>query len=157
VIFKGLWFSLSLSSFHHTHHSHTTEIAAAIVSNNSLYTPTIMGNPRRDALEYGVLITITASMATAYAFLLAYSSQSTPDGQRRKLPKVNLDEAVDMGKAWEEMKQTMSGLNKWRSSGFSSSPSPSSPPSSSSASPGDSSSSVGGAINSTKEEPPIKR
>ncbi len=114
-----------------------------------------MGNPRRDALEYGVLITITASMATAYAFLLAYSSQSTPDGQRRKLPKVNLDEAVDMGKAWEEMKQqTMSGLNKWRSSGFSSSSSPSSPPSSSSASPGDSSSSVGGAVNSTKEEPP---
>ena len=114
-----------------------------------------MGNPRRDALEYGVLITITASMATAYAFLLAYSSQSTPDGQRRKLPKVNLDEAVDMGKAWEEMKQTMSGLNKWRSSGFSSSSSPSSPPSSSSASPGDSSGGViGGAVNSTKEEPP---
>ena len=115
-----------------------------------------MGNPRRDALEYGVLITITASMATAYAFLLAYSSQSTPDGQRRKLPKVNLDEAVDMGKAWGEMKQTMSGLNKWRSSGFSSSPSPSlPPPSSSPASPGDnSSSSVGGAVNSTKEEPP---
>lgn len=88
-------------------------------------------------------------MATAYAFLLAYSSQATPDGQRRKLPKVNLDEAVDMGKAWEEMKLTMSGLNKWRSSGFSSSQSPSA-----SAPPGDSSNSVGGAVNSTKEEPP---
>lgn len=91
-------------------------------------------------------------MATAYAFLLAYSSQATPDGQRRKLPKVNLDEAVDMGKAWEEMKLTMSGLNKWRSSGFSSSQSPFS--SSSPGPPGDSSNSVGGAVNSTKEEPP---
>ncbi|KAL7436850.1 hypothetical protein ACHAXM_006684 [Skeletonema potamos] len=91
-----------------------------------------MGNPRRDALEYGVLMTITTSMAAAYAFLLAYSSQSTSDGKRQKLPKVNLDDAVDMAQAWEDVKETMRGINRWRSSGFSS---PSS--SSSSSSSGD--------------------
>ena len=63
-------------------------------------------------------------MAAAYAFLLAYSSQSGPDGKRQKLPKVNLDEAVDLAKAWEDVKGTMGGLNRWRSSGFSSSLSP---------------------------------
>mmetsp|Transcript_30472 Transcript_30472/g.47709 ORF Transcript_30472/g.47709 Transcript_30472/m.47709 type:complete len:106 (-) Transcript_30472:1023-1340(-) len=81
-----------------------------------------MGNPRRDAVEYGVLITITTSMAASYAFLLAYSSQTGADGKRQKLPKVNLDESVDLGQAWEDMKVTMRGLNRWRSSGFSSSP-----------------------------------
>ena len=85
-----------------------------------------MGNPRRDAVEYGVLITITTSMAAAYAFLLAYSNQTGADGKRQKLAKVNLDEAVDLSKAWEDMKGTMSGWNSWRSSGFPSSPSSSS-------------------------------
>lgn len=80
-----------------------------------------MGNPRRDALEYGVLMTIAASMAGAYAFLLAYASQSGADGKRQKLPKVNLDESVDLAQAWEDMKETMSKANRWRSSGFSSS------------------------------------
>ena len=80
-----------------------------------------MGNPRRDALEYGVLMTITTSMAAAYAFLLAYSSQTGADGKRQKLPKVNLDESVDLAKAWEDVKESMRGMNRWRSSGFSSS------------------------------------
>lgn len=80
-----------------------------------------MGNPRRDAFEYGVLMTIATSMAASYAFLLAYSSQSGPDGKRQKLPKVSLDESVDLFKAWEDMKETMRGVNRWRSSGFSSS------------------------------------
>ncbi len=65
-------------------------------------------------------------MAAAYAFLLAYSNQTGADGKRQKLPKVNLDEAVDLSKAWEDMKRTMRGWNSWRSSGFSSSPSSSS-------------------------------
>ncbi len=83
-------------------------------------------------------------MAAAYAFLLAYSSQSTPDGKsRQKLPKVNLDEAVDLAKAWEEVKETMRGVNRWRSSGFSSS------------SPSSSSSGGGKAVvESSREEQP---
>ena len=60
-------------------------------------------------------------MAAAYAFLLAYSSQTGADGKRQKLPKVNLDESVDLAKAWEDVKETMRGMNRWRSSGFSSS------------------------------------
>mmetsp|Transcript_23281 Transcript_23281/g.38376 ORF Transcript_23281/g.38376 Transcript_23281/m.38376 type:complete len:106 (-) Transcript_23281:406-723(-) len=80
-----------------------------------------MGNPRRDALEYGVLMTITTSMAAAYAFLLAYSSKTGADGKRQKLPKVNLDESVDLAKAWEDVKETVRGVNRRRSSGSSSS------------------------------------
>jgi hypothetical protein len=69
-----------------------------------------MGNPRRDAIEYGVLITLTASMATAYAILIAYSNQRTPDGQRRKLPRVELDKPVDLGEMWMEMKNFGRGV-----------------------------------------------
>ena len=71
-----------------------------------------MGNPRRDAFEYGVLITLGTSMAAAYAFLIAYSSQRSPDGQRRKLPRVDLNEEVDIGKAWEDMKSVVSDM-RW--------------------------------------------
>ena len=69
-----------------------------------------MGNPRRDAIEYGVLITLTASMATAYAILIAYSNQRTPDGQRRKLPRVELDKPVDLGEMWTEIKDFGRGI-----------------------------------------------
>jgi len=71
-----------------------------------------MGNPRRDAFEYGVLITLGTSMAAAYAFLIAYSSQRTSDGQRRKLPRVDLNDEVDIGKAWEDMKSVVSDM-RW--------------------------------------------
>ena len=34
---------------------------------------------------------------------------------------MNLDESVDLAKAWEDVKETMKGgVNRWRSSGFSS-------------------------------------
>ena len=69
-----------------------------------------MGNPRRDAIEYGVLVTLTASMAAAYAVLIAYSNQRTPDGQRRKLPRVELDKPVDLGEMWAEIKDFGRGL-----------------------------------------------
>ncbi|KAL3757143.1 hypothetical protein ACHAWU_002982 [Discostella pseudostelligera] len=72
-----------------------------------------MGNPRRDAIEYGVLLTLTASMAAAYAVLIAYSNQRTPDGQRRKLPRVELDKPVDLGAMWAEMKDFGRGT-LWR-------------------------------------------
>lgn len=65
-------------------------------------------------------------MAAAYAFLLVYSNQTGADGKRQKIPKVNLDDSVDLSQAWEDMKVTVRGWNRWRSSGFSSSPSSSS-------------------------------
>ena len=79
-----------------------------------------MGNPRRDAFEYGVLITLTTSMAAAYALLLAYASSTPSEGQRRKIPKVELDEKVDLGKAWEELKTNINSM-RWgdRQSSFS--------------------------------------
>lgn len=69
-----------------------------------------MGNPRRDAIEYGVLVTLTASMAAGYAILIAYANQRTPDGQRRKLPRVELDKPVDLGEMWAEMKDFGRGI-----------------------------------------------
>ncbi|KAL7528854.1 hypothetical protein ACHAXR_004679 [Thalassiosira sp. AJA248-18] len=83
-----------------------------------------MGNPRRDAFEYGVLVTLGTGMAAAYAFLIAYSNQRTPDGQRRKMPKVDLDEPVDLGKAWEDMKNVMGGMRWGQQSSFPSSNNP---------------------------------
>lgn len=69
-----------------------------------------MGNPRRDAFEYGVLIALTSSMAVAYGLLIAYTQQRTPDGQRRKLPRVDLDASVDLGEAWDELRNFGSGV-----------------------------------------------
>ncbi|KAL7552928.1 hypothetical protein ACHAWF_017528 [Thalassiosira exigua] len=63
-----------------------------------------MGHPRRDALEYGVLATLAATMAASYGFMLAYSGGRAPDGSRRKLPKVELDEEVDFEKTWRAVK-----------------------------------------------------
>jgi len=68
---------------------------------------TTMGNPRRDAFEYGALTFLAGSMAAAYGFLLAYASQKNPDGTRRKLPKVNLEDEVDVRKAFEDLKQSI--------------------------------------------------
>jgi len=81
-----------------------------------------MGNPRRDAFEYGVLLTLGTSMAAAYAFLIAYSSQKQPDGTRRRLPKVNLDDAFEPVRAWEELKVSIWDMARGRPS-----PPPSSP------------------------------
>jgi hypothetical protein len=63
-----------------------------------------MGNPRRDAIEYGVLIGLTSSMAIAYGLLIAYTQQRDADGKRRRLPRVNLDESVNLGEVWDEMR-----------------------------------------------------
>ncbi len=52
-------------------------------------------------------------MAAAYAVLIAYSNQRTPDGQRRKLPRVELDKPVDLGEMWAEMKDFGRGT-LWR-------------------------------------------
>jgi len=69
-----------------------------------------MGNPRRDALEYGVLITLGSSMAVAYGLLIAYTQQREPDGQRRRLPRVDLDASVDLREAWNELRDFGGGV-----------------------------------------------
>ena len=69
-----------------------------------------MGNPRRDALEYGVLITLGSSMAVAYGLLIAYTQQREPDGQRRRLPRVDLDASVDLREAWNERRDFGGGV-----------------------------------------------
>jgi len=69
-----------------------------------------MGNPRRDALEYGVLIALGSSMAVAYGLLIAYTQQREPDGQRRRLPRVDLDASVDLREAWNELRDFGGGV-----------------------------------------------
>ena len=51
-------------------------------------------------------------MAAAYAFILAYSNSTGQDGQRRKLPKVDLDAEVNLNTAWDDMKDTIKDL-RW--------------------------------------------
>jgi hypothetical protein len=70
-----------------------------------------MGNPRRDAFEYGALMVLSSSMAAAFGFLIAYSSQKNPDGTRRKLPRVNLEDEVDLRQALMELKQSFSEIS----------------------------------------------
>ena len=69
----------------------------------------MMGNPRRDAFEYGVLCALGSAMAVAYGILIAYSQQRLPDGTRRKLPRVNLEESVDLGEALRELQNFVVG------------------------------------------------
>ena len=78
------------------------------------------GNPRRNAFEYGVFITLTTTMAASYAFLIAYSGQRTPEGQRRGLPRVDLEAKVDVGEMWEALKSVSKNMI-WPSSSSSSS------------------------------------
>jgi hypothetical protein len=74
-----------------------------------------MGNPRRDFFEYSALIILSGSTAAAFGFLLAYASQRNPDGTRRKLPKVNLTDEVDLRVAWDELKKGISEMS-WENS-----------------------------------------
>ncbi|KAL7460945.1 hypothetical protein ACHAXS_001380 [Conticribra weissflogii] len=71
-----------------------------------------MSNPRRNAFEYGVLVTLASSMAASYAILLAYAMSTDENGNRRKIPKVNLEDEIDLGKAWEEVKSSISSLRR---------------------------------------------
>jgi len=71
-----------------------------------------MSNPRRNAFEYGVLVTLASSMAASYAILLAYAMSTDENGKRRKIPKVNLEDEIDLGKAWEEVKSSFWSLRR---------------------------------------------
>ena len=67
-------------------------------------------SPRRDAIEYGVLVTLASGMAAAYGILIAYTSRREPDGERRRLPRVDLDEPVDLAAAWEDLKAEVGAM-----------------------------------------------
>ncbi|KAL7515880.1 hypothetical protein ACHAWX_000954 [Stephanocyclus meneghinianus] len=94
-------------------HSHCNNIGSFIpgINDNDICVTIEMGNPRRDAFEYGALVLLAGSMAAAYGFLIAYASQRNPDGTRRQLPKVNLEEQVDLRRAWDDMKSSVSGIS----------------------------------------------
>jgi len=53
-------------------------------------------SPRRNAFEYGVLITLSTTMAASYAFLIAYGNQTNSEGKRRGIPKVDLDAEINL-------------------------------------------------------------
>ncbi len=62
------------------------------------------GNPRREAIEFGVLLGISTTMVVSLGAMIFVSRQS-PDG----LPKIDLDAPVDFKKAFAEVRQISKG------------------------------------------------
>ena len=67
-------------------------------------------SPRRNAFEYGVLITLSTTMAASYAFLIAYGNQTDSEGKRRGIPKVDLDAEINLNDVWIDMKKEVRGM-----------------------------------------------
>ena len=67
-------------------------------------------SPRRNAFEYGVLITLSTTMAASYAFLIAYGNQTNSEGKRRGIPKVDLDAEINLNDVWVDMKKEVRGM-----------------------------------------------
>lgn len=67
-------------------------------------------SPRRNAFEYGVLITLSTTMAASYAFLIAYGNQTNSEGKRRGIPKVDLDAEINLNDVWIDMKKEARGM-----------------------------------------------
>lgn len=63
-----------------------------------------MGNPRRDAVEYGILLAMTTSCAVACGIMLA--TNFNEDGKKKR---VDLNETVDLGQAMKELRKFWSG------------------------------------------------
>eukprot|EP00540_Astrosyne_radiata_P009030 CAMPEP_0116826146 /NCGR_PEP_ID=MMETSP0418-20121206/2366_1 /TAXON_ID=1158023 /ORGANISM="Astrosyne radiata, Strain 13vi08-1A" /LENGTH=76 /DNA_ID=CAMNT_0004454747 /DNA_START=23 /DNA_END=253 /DNA_ORIENTATION=+ len=61
-----------------------------------------MRNPRRDALEYGILLATTASVAVAYG-VLAYVRFNNVDPERKL--RVDLTKPVDFREAARELRE----------------------------------------------------
>ena len=80
-------------------------------------------SPRRNAFEYGVLITLSTTMAASYAFLIAYGNQTNSEGKRRGIPKVDLDAEINLNDVWIDMKKEVRGMLFGSSRGSSYSPS----------------------------------
>mmetsp|Transcript_27368 Transcript_27368/g.33848 ORF Transcript_27368/g.33848 Transcript_27368/m.33848 type:complete len:92 (+) Transcript_27368:170-445(+) len=62
------------------------------------------GNPRRDAVEYGILMTLTTSMCGAVGLML-YMANAQPGG----MSSVDLDAKLDFKTAWREIGQVAKG------------------------------------------------
>ena len=62
------------------------------------------GNPRRDAIEYGVLLTLTSTMVAGLGLML-YTIKTQPEG----LPKLDLDAPVDFKNAFRSLQQLARG------------------------------------------------
>jgi len=60
-------------------------------------------NPRRNALEYGILVGLTTSMACAYGVMIYIFSTPGKDGQPRQLGKVDLNAPINFGEMWKEL------------------------------------------------------
>lgn len=60
-------------------------------------------NPRRNAFEYGVLVSLAAGMTCAYGVMIYISMTPGPDGKRRDLKKVDLNAPVNLREMWLAM------------------------------------------------------
>lgn len=63
-----------------------------------------MRNPRRDAIEYGVLVTLTTMMAGAYGVIIYLGMTPDENGKPRKMEKVDLNAPVDIRGALRELR-----------------------------------------------------
>lgn len=63
-----------------------------------------MRNPRRDAIEYGVLVTLTTMMVGAYGVMIYLGATPDENGKPRKLEKVDLNAPVDIRGALRELR-----------------------------------------------------
>lgn len=62
------------------------------------------GNPRRDAIEYGILLTVATSLSVGFGLLvyMKYNEGGEGDPPRQRL---NLNTPVDLQQAWKELQQ----------------------------------------------------
>ena len=58
------------------------------------------GNPRRDALEYGVLLTVATSLSIGFGLLIYMKYNEDGENGRQRL---NLNAPVDFQQAWREL------------------------------------------------------
>jgi hypothetical protein len=59
------------------------------------------GNPRRDALEYGVLLTVATSMTVVFGIFAYIRCTEDPSNRQR----LDLHAPVNFGQAWRELQR----------------------------------------------------
>lgn len=62
------------------------------------------GNPRRDALEYGILLTVATSLSVGFGLLVYMKYNEGGEGAPPR-QRLNLNEPVDLQRAWQELQQ----------------------------------------------------
>lgn len=65
------------------------------------------GNPRRDAIEYGLLLTLTTTMTAGLGLLLYVAKTLPEEGQQH--PRLNLDAPMDFKGAFRTLQQFARG------------------------------------------------